>query len=123
MLRSIAVSTLSLALLAAASAAADPAVAPAAPPTAASSSEAARAPAVKEVTLDPTKKPPVCRRYAPTGSRISTERCKSADAATPSREAEREQTRRDINEMRMRQAMREQARTQALAEAMRQRGR
>src|SRR5688572_7306633 len=45
--------------------------APSAPPAVAEQSHP-----VKEVTLDPTVKPPVCRRYVPTGSRIATERCK-----------------------------------------------
>jgi hypothetical protein len=85
------------------------------------SAEAVDAPAVKELTLDPTTKPPVCRRYVPTGSRIATERCQSAEAADAGRAAERGQTRRDIDEMRMRQAMRDQARTAAQAESLRQR--
>lgn len=96
-------------------AAADPAAAPAPPP-------AAAAQPVKEITLDPTAKPPVCRRYVPTGSRIAKERCASAEITDAAREAERDQTRRDIAEMRMRQSMRDQARAQAFAEAMRRRG-
>ncbi|HSC16832.1 MAG TPA: hypothetical protein VLI71_17015 [Gammaproteobacteria bacterium] len=76
---------------------------------------------VKEVTLDPTLKPPVCRRYAPTGSRISTERCQSAESWDAARAADRSQTHRDIDEMRMRQAMRDQQRA-AQTEAMRRRG-
>ena len=76
---------------------------------------------VKEVTLDPTVKPPVCRRYVPTGSRIATEVCQSAEVADAVRDAERDQTRRDINEMRMRQATQDQARAAAQAEALRRR--
>jgi hypothetical protein len=97
-------------------AAADPPAAPA--PT--ESANAAESQPVKEVMLDPTAKPPVCRRYVPTGSRIAKKRCASADAALG--EANRDQLRRDIDEMRMRQAMRDQARAQALAEALRRRG-
>lgn len=76
---------------------------------------------VKEVTLDPTVKPPVCRRYVPTGSRIATEVCHSAEVADAVRAAERDQTRRDIDEMRMRQATRDQARAAAQTEALRRR--
>ena len=74
---------------------------------------------VKEVTLDPTVKPPVCRRYVPTGSRIATEVCHSAEVADAVRAAERDQTRRDIDEMRMRQATRDAARAAAQAESLR----
>ena len=76
---------------------------------------------VKEVTVDPTAKPPVCRRYVPTGSRIATERCQSAEVTDAAHAAERDQTRRDINEMRMRQATRDQARAAAQADALRRR--
>jgi hypothetical protein len=86
-----------------------------------SSLKAEDVPAVKEVTLDPTAKPPVCHRYVPTGSRIATERCHSAELADAGRDAERDQTRRDIDELRARQAMRDQARTAAQAEALRRR--
>jgi hypothetical protein len=79
----------------------------------AATSEADQRQPVKEVTLDPTLKPPVCRRYVPTGSRISTERCQSAESSDAARAAERGQTRRDIDEMRMRQAMRDQTRAAA----------
>jgi hypothetical protein len=75
--------------------------------------------AVKEVTLDPTVKPPVCRRYVPTGSRIATEVCQSAEVTDSMRAAERDQARRDIDEMRMRQATRDAARAAAQAEALR----
>ncbi len=83
--------------------------------------EADKAQPVKVVTIDPTAKPPVCRRYVPTGSRIATERCQSAEATDAARTAERDQTRRDIDEMRMRQAARDQARSAAQAEALRHR--
>jgi hypothetical protein len=97
-----------------------PATAEPAPATA--SAETDNVPAVKEVTLDPTVKPPVCRRYVPTGSRIATEVCQSAEVTDAMRAAERDQTRRDIDEMRMRQATRDAARAAAQAEALRQRG-
>lgn len=74
---------------------------------------------VKEVTLDPTVKPPVCRRYVPTGSRIATEVCHSAEVGDSVRAAERDQARRDIDEMRMRQATRDAARAAAQAESLR----
>jgi hypothetical protein len=99
----------------AAAAAANPGETPTSPP-------AAKAQPVKEITLDPTAKPPVCRRYVPTGSRIAKERCESAEVTDAAREAERDQTRRDLAEMRMRQSMRDQARAQGFAEAMRRRG-
>lgn len=86
-----------------------------------SSAKADDVPAVKEVTLDPTAKPPVCRRYVPTGSRIATERCQSAEVADASRAAERDQTRRDIDELRLRQTTRDAARAAAQAEGLRQR--
>jgi hypothetical protein len=82
---------------------------------------AAPAQPVKEVTIDPTAKPPVCKRYVPTGSRIATERCQSAEVDDDARTAERDQTRRDIDEMRTRQAARDQARAAAQAEALRMR--
>jgi hypothetical protein len=74
---------------------------------------------VKEITLDPTAKPPVCRRYVPTGSRIAAERCQSAEVTDAMRAAERDQARRDIDEMRMRQATRDAARAAAQAESLR----
>jgi len=79
--------------------------------------EADEVPAVKEVTLDPTAKPPVCRRYVPTGSRIASERCRSAESWDAARAAERGQIRHDIDEMRIRQA----ARAAAQADALRRR--
>lgn len=102
--------------------AADVAPATAEPAPAPASAETDNVPAVKEVTLDPTVKPPVCRRYVPTGSRIATEVCQSAEVTDAMRAAERDQTRRDIDEMRMRQATRDAARAAAQAEALRQRG-
>jgi hypothetical protein len=117
-----------LALLGGAVAAADPPPAPAdlpSPPADRTPTVAPPAPEreqpAKEVTLDPTAKPPVCRRYVPTGSRIATERCQSAEAADGAQAAERDQARRDIDEMRMRQATRDQARAAAQVEALRQR--
>jgi hypothetical protein len=88
-------------------------------PRAASPADGDNASAVKEVTLDPTVKPPVCRRYVPTGSRIATEVCQSAEVTDSARAAERDQARRDIDEMRMRQATRDAARAAAQAEALR----
>jgi len=85
----------------------------------ATATEADKLQPVKEVTLDPTVKPPVCRRYVPTGSRIATEVCQSAEVADSARAAERDQTRRDIDEMRMRQATRDAARAAAQAESLR----
>jgi hypothetical protein len=135
MARSLAILAASawLALLAEASATADPPPAAAAPsaaaavpppvavPAATAPPEADKTQPIKEVTLDPTAKPPVCRRYVPTGSRIATERCQSAETMDAARAAERDQTRRDIDEMRMRQATRDQARAATQAEALRQR--
>jgi len=86
-------------------------------PPARSSAEADQVPAAKEVTLDPTAKPPVCRRYVPTGSRIASERCRSAESWDAARAAERGQIRHDIDEMRIRQA----ARAAAQADALRRR--
>jgi hypothetical protein len=87
----------------------------------AKSAEDDQVPAVKEVILDPTTKPPVCQRYVPTGSRIATERCHSAEVGDAARAAERDQMRRDIDELRMRQATRDAARDAAQAEALRRR--
>jgi hypothetical protein len=89
----------------------------AAPPPAVTPSIADTNPPVKEVTIDPNAKEPVCRRQAPTGSRIARERCAAAE---PSR-AERDQLRRDIEEVRMREVMRDQARAAADLEALRRR--
>ena len=91
----------------------------AAGPPASSAADAASAPPVKEVTIDPNVKEPVCRRQAPTGSRIAKQRCTTPDAALSS--AEREQQRRDLDEMRTRAAMREQARAAAELDALRRR--
>jgi hypothetical protein len=95
-------------------AAADPATST--PPGA----DAVSAPPVKEITIDPNAKEPVCRRAAPTGSRIAKERCETPAVAASS--AEREQLRRDLDEMRTRAAMREQARAAAQLEALRRAG-
>jgi hypothetical protein len=101
-----------------------PAVVSDSPPSASATeveagTDAGKVQPVKEVTLDPTVKPPVCRRYVPTGSRIATEVCQSAEIADAVRAAERDQTRRDIDEMRMRQATRDAARAAAQAESLR----
>ena len=130
MVRSLAILAASswLALLAEEASGADPAPpsttsppASANPPPATRVSEADKTRPVKEVTLDPTAKPPICRRYVPTGSRIATERCQSAETDALANNAERDQMRRDIDEMRMRQAARDQARSAAQAEALRRR--
>jgi len=73
--------------------------------------DAASPPPIEEVTIDPNVKEPVCRREAPTGSRIFKERCTTPGATVSS--AEREQQRRDLDEMRTRAAMRDQARAAA----------
>jgi len=82
------------------------------------SGDAVRAPPVKEITIDPTIKEPVCRRQAPTGSRIAKARCEVPSTANS---AERDQLRRDLDEMRMRQTMQDQARAAAELEALRRR--
>jgi hypothetical protein len=117
MIRSVAVGACCLALLAGSASAADPP--PPATPTSAPAlpADGDQAQPVKQVALDPTVPSPVCRRVAPTGSRIKNEVCETADSEK-AREAERDQIRRDLDEMRARQAMRDQARSQALAEAM-----
>ncbi len=83
--------------------------------------EAARLGRVKEVTIDPTVKARACRRYTPTGSRIVKQRCEAPAQAERERGAAREQLRRDLDEIRMREALRDQAREQARAEALRRR--
>jgi len=95
--------------LATAAAAVEPA-APTAP------ADTAAAQPVKVVTIDPNAKEPVCRRAAPTGSRIKKEFCEMP--ATASDTAAREQLRRDIDEVRTRQV---QAQQQAIADALRRR--
>ena len=120
MIRSVAVGACCVALLAGPASAADP---PAlATPTSAPALPTGgdQAQPVKQVALDPNVPYPVCRRIAPTGSRIKNEVCETPDSEK-AREAERDQIRRDMDEMRARQAMRDQARAQALAEAMRRR--
>lgn len=76
---------------------------------------------IKQVALDPNAPYPVCRRVAPTGSRIKNEVCEMPNTDGKGRDAEREQIRRDMDEMRARQTMRDQVRAQSLAEAMRRR--
>lgn len=92
----------------------------AAPPDPTPARQPARADPVKEITIDPHAKEPVCRRYTPTGSRIAKRRCETP-AAENVRDAERDRLRRDLDEMRTREIMRDQARAQALAESMRRR--
>jgi hypothetical protein len=118
MIRSVAVAACCLAWVAEAAWAADPP--PPATPTSAPAlpTEGDQARPVKQVALDPNVPHPVCRRIAPTGSRIKNEVCETPAPDDKAREAEHHQIRRDMDEMRARQAMREQARTQALAEAM-----
>jgi len=78
---------------------------------------------MREVTIDPNTRDPVCRRYVPTGSRISTMRCVTPqESLTAAQQADHDTMRRDVAEMRALQAMREQARTQALADMLRRRG-
>jgi hypothetical protein len=86
---------------------------------AADPSESTAPPPVKEITIDPTVKEPACRRQAPTGSRIARQRCEPP--STTASNAEREQLRRDLEEMRSREAMRDQARAAAELEALRRR--
>lgn len=105
-----------LALLAATTVSADPSGSPQ------STAGTGAADSVKEITLDPNAKEPVCRRYVPTGSRIAKQRCETPSAATTTADsAERDQLRRDIEEMRSRQLMLDQARALARAEALRRR--
>src|SRR5262245_31703311 len=79
-----------------------------------SGADAVSTPPVKEVTVTVDRNVTVCRRQAPTGSRIAIERC-----PTTASSAEREQLRRDLDEMRTRAALREQARAAAQLEALR----
>jgi hypothetical protein len=74
-------------------------------------------PPVKQVTIDPNGKEPVCRRSAPTGSRIARERCEPASTLVAN--AERDQLRRDIDEVRMREVLRQQSRAAAELETLR----
>lgn len=119
MTRLVAVAGCVMALLAGAALAGDPpATSPAAPvPVIPSAAEQP----IKQVALDPNAPYPVCRRIAPTGSRIKNEVCEAPNTDGNSRKAEREQIRRDMDEMRARQTMRDQVRAQSLAEAMRRR--
>lgn len=98
-----------------------PGAASAEPPVAAAAApDASRVEPIKEIAIDAHAKEPRCRRSAPTGSRIVQRHCETREQTNEARAAEREQTRRDVEEMRMRQLMRDQAR--ALAGAMRGRG-
>ena len=80
--------------------------------------DAVRTPPVKEITIDPTIKEPVCRRQAPTGSRIVKARCEAPSIVSC---AERDQLRRDLEEMRMRETMQDQGRGGPELEALRRR--
>jgi hypothetical protein len=74
------------------------------------------------VTIDPNARPPVCKRFTPTGSRIAEQRCETPkERSTAQDEANRTVLRRDIEAMREQQRMRDQARDAAMAEAMRRR--
>ena len=91
-------------------------------PAAGKSSESKTPENVRIVTIDPTLRPPVCRRFVPTGSRIAERRCEAPQREpTAADEANRAILRRDIEAMRDQQMMREQARAAAMAEAMRRR--
>jgi hypothetical protein len=116
MIRLVAVGACCAVFLAGAAWAADP---PPATPSFAPAlpTEGDRAQPIKQVALDPNVPYPVCRRIAPTGSRIKNEVCVTPDSEK-ARTAERDQIRRDMDEMRARQTMRDQARAQALSEAM-----
>jgi hypothetical protein len=120
MMRIAAVATCYVGLLTGA-AMADPPSPPPAPSAAVLPSESDPTKPIKQVALDPNAPYPVCRKVAPTGSRIKNEVCVTPNPDDKAREAERAQIRRDMDEMRARQAMRDQARAHALAEAMRRR--
>jgi hypothetical protein len=87
------------------------------------SSETAPTAPDRVVTIDPNQRPPVCKRFVPTGSRIAEQRCESAERGEPTArdQAKREILRRDVEVMREQQMMREQARQAAMAEALRRR--
>jgi hypothetical protein len=77
----------------------------------------------RTVMLDPSEPRIVCRRHAPTGSRIAEQRCESTNARKkPADEASRALLRRDIQALRDQQMMREQARQAVTAEGIRRRG-
>jgi hypothetical protein len=100
--------------------AADPPAAPAAESKTATA--AASVPEnVRTVTIDPTARRPVCKRFVPTGSRIAERRCE-APQTTAQAEADRATLRRDFQAMRDQQMLRDQARRAASAEALRRRG-
>jgi hypothetical protein len=107
--------------------AADP---PAAPPTGpdatsttatTTATAATHAPAnMRTITIDPTVRGPVCKRFVPTGSRIAEQRC-AAPQTTAQAEAERATLRRDFQAMRDQQMLREQARQARQAAGARRR--
>jgi hypothetical protein len=75
---------------------------------------------IPQITIDASVKPPVCRRYVPTGSRIATERCETQEESiTAAQQTNQDLIRRDVEEMRALQQVREQVRAQALADALR----
>jgi hypothetical protein len=76
---------------------------------------------VRTITLDPTARRPVCKRFVPTGSRIAERRCETPPT-TAQAEADRATLRRDFQAMRDQQMLRDQARQAASAEALRRRG-
>ena len=91
------------------------------PPAAAGESTDTEAPEnVRIVTIDPNARPPVCRRFVPTGSRIAERRCEAPQREpTAADAANRAILRHDIEAMRDRQLVREQARAAGMAEALR----
>lgn len=93
--------------------AADP---PAAPPAQPETTKviAAAPENVRTITIDPTVRGPICKRFVPTGSRIAEQRCGTPQTAAQG-EANREVLRRDFQAMRDQQMLREQARQAAAA--------
>jgi hypothetical protein len=69
---------------------------------------------VRTITIDPTVRRPVCKRFVPTGSRIAEQRCETPQTAAQA-DANREVLRRDFQAMRDQQMLREQARQAAAA--------
>jgi hypothetical protein len=105
--------------------AADPPTAPPTQPSATPTTTAAPSATalknVRTITVDPTVRRPVCKRFVPTGSRIAEQRC-AAPQTTAQAEADRATQRRDFQAMRDQQMLRDQARQAAMAEALRRRG-
>jgi hypothetical protein len=92
-------------------------------PAALAKTDGKRTESVRQVTIDPNEKLPVCHRYVPTGSRIATERCVSPDSgpATAAQRANHDILRRDVEDLRRQQQLRDQARSAAMADALRRR--